>query len=349
MALLDTKLLLLLFQLPGRTDNEIKNFWNTRLKRHQRADLPMYPEYLASRVSNEDISCHTPDETHGLKRSNEFSLENVLDFNELMKFTMIDYDNHMHDLPVSSLVIPRNPLKHHVSTGCIVSDYNGNPEETENTICSIDFNYGMTKSQLAPLSSAIASGNPIFDGNPSTSGTIQKTELPSFQYSSYDDYSNVWLCEGPSGPPIEQVDTFIQSPGSDFNSFKSESISSQNTDWLDAMVHKVDGLDPTNSHGFLEVSVPPLSYNQVSQSNAYPMRHSYSVLGDCELEGNYFDEIQASNSPSGKYALCYCNVVYRLRTAYFFCLQVWMLFFLSAIIIRMLFFHPWRIPGCMML
>ncbi|GER54720.1 myb domain protein 65 [Striga asiatica] len=30
-------------ELPGRTDNEIKNFWNTRMKRRQRAGLPIYP------------------------------------------------------------------------------------------------------------------------------------------------------------------------------------------------------------------------------------------------------------------------------------------------------------------
>ncbi|XP_052178681.1 transcription factor MYB101 [Diospyros lotus] len=31
-------------QLPGRTDNEIKNYWNTRVKRLQRAGLPIYPD-----------------------------------------------------------------------------------------------------------------------------------------------------------------------------------------------------------------------------------------------------------------------------------------------------------------
>ncbi|KAL0924063.1 hypothetical protein M5K25_004868 [Dendrobium thyrsiflorum] len=38
-------------QLPGRTDNEIKNYWNTRIKRRQRAGLPLYPSEIHSQVA----------------------------------------------------------------------------------------------------------------------------------------------------------------------------------------------------------------------------------------------------------------------------------------------------------
>ncbi|TVU46336.1 hypothetical protein EJB05_05862 [Eragrostis curvula] len=48
--------------LPGRTDNEIKNYWNTRTKRRQRAGLPVYPPEvqlqlaLAKRCRYDDLS-----------------------------------------------------------------------------------------------------------------------------------------------------------------------------------------------------------------------------------------------------------------------------------------------------
>ncbi|KAL6873792.1 hypothetical protein ACP4OV_013874 [Aristida adscensionis] len=38
--------------LPGRTDNEIKNYWNTRLKRRQRAGLPLYPPDVEREVAH---------------------------------------------------------------------------------------------------------------------------------------------------------------------------------------------------------------------------------------------------------------------------------------------------------
>ncbi|KAJ6813887.1 transcription factor GAMYB-like [Iris pallida] len=58
-------------------DNEIKNYWNTRIKRRQRAGLPLYPSNVHARFSNENQSQSVGDFKNGDRQQNGVLVGNV--------------------------------------------------------------------------------------------------------------------------------------------------------------------------------------------------------------------------------------------------------------------------------
>lgn len=262
--------------LPGRTDNEIKNYWNTRIKRCQRAGLPIYPTSVCNQSSNEDQQCSS-DFDCGENLSNDLLNANGLylpDFtcdNFIANSEALPYAPHLSAVSISNLlgqsfaskscsfmdqVNQTGMLKQSdgVLPGLsdtingVISSVDQFSNDSEKLKQAVGFDYlheaNSTSKIIAPFGGALNGSHAFLNGNFSasrpTSGPL-KMELPSLQDTESDPNSWLKYTVAPALQPTELVDPYLQSPAAT-PSVKSECASPRNSGLLEELIHEAQTL-----------------------------------------------------------------------------------------------------------
>ncbi|KAJ0244157.1 hypothetical protein HA466_0188400 [Hirschfeldia incana] len=258
------------YQLPGRTDNEIKNYWNTRIKRRQRAGLPLYPPgiHVDDLHWSQEYHPSTSNITRGVDRRGHQDLLQLGNSKANVLFDDLNFANVLFkDLNFATSLLPGashisdiyacNMLGTGASSSSRYQSYMPpilpsprqefqSPEHFQNAApqknprsCSIS-DHPMYGNQH-PSDVMIPDSHTFADGMLPTSkpsfGAV-KLELPSFQYSETCGFDQ-WKTT-PSPPQsdlLDSVDTYIQSPPP-LEMDEPECFSSCDTGLLDMLLHE---------------------------------------------------------------------------------------------------------------
>ncbi|CAE5966877.1 unnamed protein product [Arabidopsis arenosa] len=288
--------------LPGRTDNEIKNYWNTRIKRRQRAGLPLYPpeihvedfqwseEYTKSNIIRVDRRRHQDFLQLGNSKANvlfddlNFAaslLPAASDLSDLVTCNMLGtgpsssrYESYMPPILPSPKQIWESGSRFPMCSSNIKHEFQS-PEHFQNTAsqknprsCSIspcDVDHPPYGNQHSSDMMMIPDSHTVTYGMLPTSKPsfgAVKLELPSFQYSETSAFDQ-WKTT-PSPPHSDLLDSVDAYIQSPPSSQVEESdcFSSCDTGLLDMLLHEAK-IKTSAKHSLL-MSSPQKSFSSTT-------------------------------------------------------------------------------------
>lgn len=301
-------------QLPGRTDNEIKNYWNTRIKRCQRAGLPIYPASVCNQSPDEDEQV-SDDFNCGENLASDFLNGNSL---ILPDFTSENFiPDALSYAPQLSAVSISNLLgQSFASRSCSFMDQvdqagilkqSGSvlpalSDTVDGVLSSVDqfsndsdklkqalgFDYlseaNACSKTVAPFGVALSGSHAFLNGTFSASRPMNgplKMELPSLQDTESDPNSWLKYTVAPAMQPTELVDPYLQSPAAS-PSVKSECASPRNSGLLEELLHEAQVLrSGKNQH---------LSVRSSSSSAGTPCETTTAVSPEFDIYQEYWED-----------------------------------------------------------